>query len=68
MTAEAMRSLVLILLAAFVVWITASWATAEYGRSKGFAFFPLFVASVFLSPALVLLAIAISARDAWRDK
>jgi hypothetical protein len=43
------------------VWLLFAAGTAEYGRSRGYPFFPLFIASVFLGFPLVLLAVTLAA-------
>lgn len=52
---------VLVVVGALVIWTAAAWVTAEYGRGKGFPFFPLFLSAWFLGFPLVLLAITIGA-------
>ena len=49
---------------ALLVWLVLAVLVADYGRGKGFPFFPLFISAVFLGPvgwALVLLAVTIGA-------
>jgi hypothetical protein len=49
----------IIILGAVVIWLVLAALVAEYGRGKGFPWFPLFICGVFLSWALVLLAVTI---------
>jgi hypothetical protein len=44
---------------AIIVWLALSAAVAEYGRSNGYSWWGLFLSGVFLSWALVLLAVTI---------
>jgi hypothetical protein len=54
----------LLVLAAGVsaIWLLLAAAAAEYGRWHGFPWFPLFASALFLSWAVVLLAVAIGSR------
>lgn len=50
--------------AAILVWLVLAVVVADYGRGKGYPFFPLFVSAVFLGPvgwAIVLLAVTVGA-------
>ena len=46
---------------AFVIWLIAAFMTATYGTGRGFRFWPLFIAAVFLGFPLVLLGITLAA-------
>lgn len=46
---------------AIVIWLLLAYAVAQYGENKGFAFAPLFIATLFLGFPLVLLGIALAA-------
>jgi hypothetical protein len=52
-----------ILVGAVVVWLGLSAIVADYGRGRGFPFFPLFVCGVFLGWPLVLLAVTVAGRS-----
>ncbi len=50
--------------AAILIYVVINAAAALYGQGKGYPFFPLFVAGLFLPPfgfAIVLLVVAIAA-------
>jgi hypothetical protein len=55
-----------IILGAVIVWLALAAMAATYGYSHGYPFWPLFLAGVFLSWALVLLAVAIGKGPAYR--
>jgi hypothetical protein len=52
----------LIVAGSLLVWLILAGVVADYGRSRGHPFFPLFVCSLFLSFPVVLLAIAVVPR------
>lgn len=43
-----------------ILWLLLAAAVAEHGRSKGYAWFPLFICGVFLGWPLVLLGVTLA--------
>lgn len=46
--------------AAVTIWLVAALLVADYGHGKGFAFWPLFIAALFLGFPLVLLGVTLA--------
>jgi hypothetical protein len=56
-----MTAVLSVLVIALAVAVIVNYLVADYGRARGFAFWPLFITAFFLGWPLVWLAVAIGA-------